>query len=379
MRKEEILKELETLKEIKNYRSLKGERKEVLNLSSNDYLGVACDEELRKEFYSNFSNSFSFPKLSSSSSRLIDGSYDEVMELEEKVEEIYGKPCIMFNSGFDANSSLIETFCNKKTLILTDRLNHASIYDGILNSGAEFLRYKHLDMESLEKLLIKYQGKYEDILVISETIYSMDGDIADVEKLVDLKRKYGFQLMIDEAHSYGVYGYGIVYNLKVVDEVDFLVIPLGKGGGSVGAMVICEEYLKEYIINKSRKFIFSTALPPINSAWNMFVLNKMESRSFVEKRERLERLKDYTLKLLKESGLETISTTHIISIVVGDNGRIEKIAKNMSEKGYFLYPVKEPTVPKGSARFRIGLNPNITFEEISQFVKELKNEIDTVF
>lgn len=372
MRKEKLVEELESLKERKNYRMLRECNRTLLNLSSNDYLGLANDTSLRESFYKEVQ-----PKLSSSSSRLIDGSYEEIMELEKRAEEIYGKPCIMFNSGFDANSSLIETFCDKSTLILTDRLNHASIYDGIVNSGAEFLRYKHLDMIALEKLLQKYSEKYEDILVISESIYSMDGDIADIEKLVELKKKYKFYLMVDEAHSYGVYGYGMVYNLNLVKEIDFLVIPLGKGGGSVGAMVICENYFKEYIVNKNRKFIFSTALPPVNTAWNLFILNKMND--FDERRAKLEILKNYTLRLLKESGIKSESTTHIISIVIGDNSQIEKISMKMKEKGYLLYPVKEPTVPKGTARFRIGLNPDITFEEMKNFVKELKYEIDTIF
>lgn len=372
MKKEKILEELERLQEIKNYRVLREQDEKLLNLSSNDYLGIANDVTLKEEFYKEYR-----PKLSSSSSRLIDGSYSEIMELEKRAEEIYGKPCIMFNSGFDTNSSLIETFCDKNTLILTDRLNHASIYDGIVNSGAEFLRYKHLDMLGLEKLLQKYSDRYEDILVISESVYSMDGDVADIEKLVELKRKYNFSLMLDEAHSYGVYGYGIAYNLNLVSEIDFLVIPLGKGGGSVGAMVICEGYLKNYIINKSRKFIFSTALPPVNSSWNLFILGKMEE--FDERRVKLELLKNHTLKLLKERGIETTSTTHIISIIIGDNERIGKIGQNMKERGYLLYPVKEPTVPKGTARFRIGLNPYITYEEIEKFVEELKYEIDTIF
>lgn len=372
MKREDIEKELKYLQEIGNYRSLKVKNENLLDLSSNDYLGLAKDEDLKKEFYKKYS-----PKLSSSSSRLIDGSYEEIMRLERKAEEIYGKSCIMFNSGFDANSSLIETFCNKDTLILTDRLNHASIYDGIINSGAKFLRYKHLNMLELEKLLEKYREKFEDILVISESIYSMDGDIADIEKLVELKKKYKFTLMIDEAHSYGVYGYGIVYNLNLVNDVDFLVIPLGKGGGSVGAMVICENYFKDYIINKSRKFIFSTALPPVNSCWNLFILEKMND--FDEKRGKLEFLKNYTLKLLHENEIKTDSTTHIISIIIGDNFKITKFSENMREKGYLLYPVKEPTVPKGTARFRIGLNPTITTEEIENFIKELKNELNTIF
>ncbi len=371
MNRKDLVEELNRLKESSNYRSLVTHSKATLNLSSNDYLGIGSDKNLREEFYKNY-----LPSLSSSSSRLIDGSYKEIMELEKRAEEIYGKPCIMFNSGYDANSSLIETFSTKDTLILTDRLNHASIYDGIVHSKATFLRYKHLDLINLEELLKKYRNMYDDILVISESIYSMDGDNADIEKLVSLKKRYKFNLMIDEAHSYGVHGYGISYNLNLVKDIDFLVIPLGKGGGSVGAMVFCEGEFKEYIVNRSRKFIYSTALPPINSCWNLFILNRMND--FEERRAKLEILKNYTLKLLKESGIKTESTTHIISIVIGDNERVVKISDKLRRKGYILYPIKEPTVPKGTARFRIGLNPNITHAEIEKFIEELKDEINSV-
>ena len=369
MKNEILIKELNALKSANNFRKLKYCDLSLINFSSNDYLGLANDSELLKEFYSQYT-----PKLSSSSSRLIDGSYSEVMELEKELESIYRKPAILFNSGFDANSSILETFYNKNSLILTDRLNHASIYDGILNSKAIFMRYKHLDMEALEKLLLKYQNIYDDILVVSETIYSMDGDMVDLKKLIELKKKYNFSLMIDEAHSYGVYGYGIAKQLDIVEDIDFLIIPLGKGGGSVGAYVVCSQLSKDYIVNKSRKFIYSTALPPINNMWNLFILKKMPL--FKEKIEKLQEIKEYTLKLLKENHIKTTSSTHIISIIIGDNSKIIDISNKMEEKGFLLYGIKEPTVPKGTARFRISLNPSLSKENISRFVRELKNEID---
>lgn len=366
-----LQEELNSLKETNNFRVLKECNSSLINFSSNDYLGLANDKELLNEFYSNY-----HCKLSSSSSRLIDGSYPEVMELERELEKIYNRAGIVFNSGFDANSSIIETFYNKDTLIISDRLNHASIYDGIVNSGAKLLRYKHLDMENLENLLIKYRDKYEDILVVTETVYSMDGDVADIKKLVELKRKYNFNLMVDEAHSYGVNGYGIAYENNLVQDIDFLVIPLGKGGGSIGSYLLCSQLCKDYIINKNRKFIFTTALPPVNNCWNLFILKKMPE--FLEKRERLQELIRYFLSLLKENSIETSSTTHIVSIIIGDNRKIIKIAENLKNKGFLVYGVKEPTVPKGSARFRIGLNPNFSKEDLERFVKELKYEIDSI-
>lgn len=374
MEREKIKEELLKLKKENNFRVLIEKNNEKINFSSNDYLGIAENKKLLEEFYLKYK-----PKLSSSSSRLISGSYKEVVELEKRAEEIYKKPCIVFNSGFDANSSIIETFYGKNSLIITDRLNHASIYDGIVNSKAKFVRYKHLDMNNLEEILKKYSEKFFDILVITETIYSMNGDITPLNKIVELKKKYNFSLMIDEAHSYGVFGYGMAYNLNLVKDIDFLVIPLGKGGGSVGAFVFCDEIMKEYIINKNRKFIFTTALPPINNMWNLFILNKMKNEYFNEKRKKLFERINFALKKLKEYGLETNSTTHIISIVIGDNRKIIKIEKNLKEKGYFVYGVKEPTVPKNSARFRISLNSEMSFEVIENFIKELKYEIDTIF
>ena len=374
MEKEKIREEFLKLKSENNFRSLKEFGGKEINFSSNDYLGVAHDKKLLEEFYSKYK-----PKLSSSSSRLMSGSYTEVMELEKRAEEIYKKPCIVFNSGFDVNSSILETFYGKKSLIITDRLNHASIYDGIINSGAEIVRYKHLDIENLEEILKKYSGKYSDILVVCETIYSMDGDITPIKEITELKKKYNFSLMIDEAHSYGVYGYGMVYNFNLVKDIDFLVIPLGKGGGSVGAFVFCEEILKKYIINKSRKFIFTTALPPVNNMWNLFILNKMENEEFNKKRKILSEKVNFTLKKLKEKGIKTNSASHIISVVIGDNRKIIKIENNLRAKGYFISGIKEPTVPKNTARFRISLNPEISFKNIENFIEELKYELDTVF
>ena len=187
MEKEKIREELLKLKSENNFRSLKEFDGKEINFSSNDYLGITQDKKLLEEFYSKYR-----PRLSSSSSRLMSGSYKEVLELEKRAEEIYKKPCIVFNSGFDANSSIIETFYGKNSLIITDRLNHASIYEGIINSGAEIKRYKHLDMENLEEILKKYSGKYSDILVVCETIYSMDGDITPIKEITELKKKYNF-------------------------------------------------------------------------------------------------------------------------------------------------------------------------------------------
>lgn len=374
MQRRQIENEINELKQDFRLRTIKTNNNELLNFSSNDYLGILKDEKIFEEFYSNLN--FEEYKLSSASSRLIDGSYSIVMSLENEVERIYKKPCLVYNSGFDANSSLIETFFNKESLIITDRLNHASIYDGCINSGAKILRYNHLDTVALERLLEKYSNEYKDILVVTESVYSMDGDIADIEAIVKLKERYSFQLMLDEAHSYGVYGYGIAYNKNLVKDIDFLVIPLGKGGASIGAYVICDELYKQYLINKSRKFIYSTALPPINNLWNLYILKNM--LKFSKKIENMEKLVKFSLNELKKLEIETSSNSHIISIIIGENNATTKLSEVLKQKGYLAYSIKEPTVPKNTARLRISLTANMDEAELKTFFLTLKEEISKV-
>ncbi len=261
-------------------------------------------------------------------------------------------------------------------MIITDRLNHASIYEGCINSGAKILRYNHLDVNALEKLLKKYSKDYDDILVVTETVYSMDGDCADIRKICNLKDEYKFNLMVDEAHSYGVYGYGIAYNEKLVDKIDSLVIPLGKAGASVGAYVICDEVYKNYLINKSKKFIYSTALPPVNNLWNLFILENMIN--FQNRIEKFQELVTFSLNTLKKLNLKTKSTSHIISIIIGDNLNTVTLSNNLRELGYLAYAIKEPTVPKDTARLRISLTADMKKEDIEKFFKTLKAEMKKI-
>jgi len=374
MKKDKIISQLNRKKEENNFRTLKKFNEKDLNLSSNDYLGLAHDEKLKEKFYKEFKNEVC---LSSSSSRLITGNYKGVVSLENKLEKIYGKPGLVMNSGFSANKTIIDTFYNKESLIITDKLNHASIYDGIISSKCKILRYRHLDTKHLEDILVKYRDNYEDVLIISETTYSMEGDTADLKKLVELKKKYNCDLMIDEAHSYGVNGYGVAYNLILVKDIEFLVIPLGKGGGSIGSYIICENYYKDYLINFGREFIYTTSLPPVNNLWNLFILENMNN--FQEKREKLKELIDFTFLKIKELEIEVVSDSHILGLIIGDNKKVDIISKRLRDKGYIVYSIKSPTVGKGTERIRIGLNTDITKEEIEKFLKEFKHEYNSIF
>ncbi|MDX8336390.1 aminotransferase class I/II-fold pyridoxal phosphate-dependent enzyme [Candidatus Cetobacterium colombiensis] len=373
MLKEKIKKELHSFKLENRFRKLNLLENNSFNLSSNDYMGLGNDPDLVKEFYDSYPNL----TLSSGSSRLISGSYPLIMELEDYAEKIYNKPTLFFNSGFDCNCCIIETFCDEDTLVISDKLNHASIHDGIMHSKANLIRYKHLDLNHLKNILEKNKNKFKNIFVISETIYSMDGDCVNLEELIKLKKNFNFYLILDEAHSFGVHSYGIAHEKNLIEQVDFLVIPLGKGGGSIGSYLVCNQLYKDYIVNRGRKFIYTTALPPVNIAWNLFILKKIEILQ--KRKEKLEELTNLAHTLIKKYNLKTLSTTHIISIIIGDNNRLDKITKYLNTKNYFVYGVKEPTVPKGTSRIRIGLSPSIPKDYIIDFFKELNYALNTFF
>lgn len=367
--------ELEELKKKDNLRSLKDlDTLPLINFSSNDYLGLAKDIKLRERFFKE--TPMETLEFGSCGSRLLGGNYRDIVEFEKDIDKVFKRSSLVLNSGFDANTLVLETFYKKGDVIFTDRLNHASIYDGILHAGVKIVRYKHLDYKDLEKKLLKFRDLYKNALIITESIYSMDGDIVDLEKMVHLKEKYSTQLFLDEAHSYGVMGYGQGFNLNLVSSIDFIMLGLGKGGGSTGGILILDKIAKNYIINKGRKFIYTTAPSPSQTLWNRFIFNEIPK--FKDRILYLEKLKNHLYKELKIAKIETSSSEQIVSIVIGNNKDTILIASLLQEKGYLLFPIKEPTVPKGSSRLRLTLTVDISLEDITLFVKNLKEKIQEV-
>ena len=365
-------KKLEDLKLQDNFRELKSHKNNyILNFSSNDYLNLNSDRELKN----NFLESINIEEISfgSSGSRLLGGNYNEIINFEESIDKIFKKKSLVFNSGYDANTTVLETFYKKGDVVFTDRYNHASIYDGALHSGVKIIRYKHLDYQDLEKKLKKHRNSYENSLIITESIYSMDGDIVDLNEIIRLKNEFNSQCYLDEAHSYGVLGYGLAYSHSVVEEIDFIMLGLGKGGGSNGGILILNNISKEYIVNKGRKFIYTTSSSPIQTSWNHYIFKKIPD--FKEKRKKLELLKLLVYKKLKEKNIDTISSEQIISIVIGDNKKTIDLAQKLGEKGYLVHPIKEPTVPKGRSCLRLTLNSNMEYKDIIIFIEELSNEL----
>ncbi|SDP76698.1 aminotransferase class I/II-fold pyridoxal phosphate-dependent enzyme [Desulforhopalus singaporensis] len=342
--------------------------RELLNLTSNDYLGIGSDSELHQRFFSTITRD-EIPDtfgLGSTSSRLLCGDRRIFHELEHTIARRYGFPaCLFYNSGYHANIGILPSLLTRKDLILSDKLNHASIHDGIRLARADCKRFRHCDYEHLEQLLTKHRGGYENAVIVTESVFSMDGDVADLQRLVRLKEKFDCTLYLDEAHAIGLYGPGALGQAEqqdVLHHIDLLVAPFGKAPGSMGALVLCTKEIRQVLINKSRALIFTTALPPIVASWNLFVFNHM--LTLQKKRDHLNHISTLLRNDLRNHGLKTKGTTNIVPVVIGDNLLTVTAARRMQELGYYILPVRPPTVPKGSSRFRLSLTADMQENDI---------------
>ena len=347
------------------------DRQVMLNLSSNDYLGLASRSDLREAFFEEWKEK-DYP-LSSSSSRLLTGNFTVYTELEQLMAERFNREAaLLFNSGYHANTGILPALAYKQTLILADKLVHASIIDGILLSGAPFQRYRHNDYNQLETLLKKNAGQYEQLFIVTESIFSMDGDVADLRRLVELKKSYpNVCLYVDEAHAIGVRGkngLGIAEEQDCIREIDLLVGTFGKALASMGAYVVCSRTIREYLVNCMRPLIFSTALPPAQIAWTRFIFERLPE--FSSLREELTLTSHLLSDALEGKGGE-ISESHIIPYIIRENNDCISKAEELQRKGFYCLPVRPPTVPKGMARIRFSLTADITTEQLTQLIKEI--------
>ena len=338
------------------------DNKKYLNLSSNDYLGIAEDRKVLNNFLkiADFS-------MGSASSRLLTGSSYVYAKLECLLSALYRKDkSLIFNSGYHANTGIMSALLSKKDVVFCDKLNHASILDGIKLSEAKMFRYKHLDYDHLEELLQKHRNDYDTAIIVTESLFSMDGYIADLNKLVELKNKYNAILVVDEAHAFGVYGsrgLGIAEEQNCIKDIDLIVGTFGKAIGSMGAFCSGHEVLINYLINKCRPLIFSTAIPEINIAFSYFVITEVIPNLKTQRQELLK-----TAQKLRENlaalNLETMGSSHIVPVILGENKTAVKASKFLIDNGYYLLPIRHPTVAQNTARVRISLRADISYEEI---------------
>lgn len=352
------LKTLSHFRNIKNFENkdekyiyINGEK--FLNLSSNNYLGFADNKKITEEFLNYAQDKYSF---GSASARLLTGTLPIYKELEDLISNMFNKEkTLLFNSGYHANVGINSSIADKGDVIFSDKLNHASIIDGMQLSKGKFFRYPHNNMEALERLLIRERKNFNNAIIVSESVFSMDGDIADIQKLVYLKEKYNCLLILDEAHAFGVFGQkglGVTETLNLTDKVDLIIGTFGKAIGSMGAFATGNHILIDYLINKARSFIFSTALPPINIAFSKWIIENKLPYTY-EKRSNM-------LKLGQKAG----SQSHIIPIIIGSNKDTVDTCEILFHNGYFTLPIRPPTVPEGTSRLRLSLTTEINEKEL---------------
>lgn len=330
-----------------------------LNLSDNDTLGLRHHPTLIEAAYSGVA----YWGTSSSASPLISGYTDAHANLEATLSDWYGqRRALLWNSGYAANQAVLKLFVDSDDLILADRLIHNSLISGALQSGARLIRFRHNDLAHLEVLLKKHQGTRQ-IHVVTESVYSMDGDSPDLKQLAYLKSKYGFNWILDEAHGVGWYGEtgsGLAEAAGVLDSVDILIGTLGKALASSGAYTIFKDaWMRDYCVNEAGEFIYSTYLPPSSAAIAQTAIELIrqhpEWRTLAQARALAFR------ETLRAEGWEVLGTdSAVVPIICGSSDKALAMADRFLKSGVRVGAIRPPTVPQGQARLRISLKSTLT-------------------
>lgn len=345
----------------------------MIDLSSNDYLSLGVHGS---QFLEEFLLRFPDAAFSSSASRLLSSHQKYHCLLEDYLSSLYSRSSLLFNSGYHANVGCIGALSMPSTLFLCDKLIHASVIDGLHIAGANFKRFPHNDIEKLELILQKESGLHRNIIVVVESIYSMDGDEAPLHRIVELKSQYPeLSIYVDEAHAFGVRGergLGICEELGFLDQIDIIIGTFGKAAASCGAFAICSEEIKSLFVNCARPFIFSTALPPVNIAWSLFMTEKIIEMK--EERHRLKILSENFRRRLDEvASTHSPSTSQIIPFITGDATKALELAWRLKEAGIIALPIRRPTVPPGGERIRFSLGadtPSHCFDKVVNIIKQ---------
>lgn len=373
-----LSEELDRLREQELYRTmtvLEGPQTTVVEaegrpqrlFSSNNYLDLANDPEVKAAAC----EALEQYGVGAGGSRLTTGTGPLHVRLEEELARFKGREAaLVFNTGYMANVGILSALMGRGDVIFSDQLNHASIIDGCRLSGAEVVVYRHNDMADLEEKLGAYRGRKG--LIVSDGVFSMDGDLVPLPQLVELAKRYGVRTMIDEAHATGVVGAtgrGTEEYYHMEGSVDVLMGTLSKAVGSEGGFVCGSKELIHYLINKARSFIFSTALSPVTMAAGLRGLQKIQ-----EEPQRVAQLRDNMAFLCRELGRYGIpvqSDSAILPIIVGEEKRAMAAMEALKERGYYVSAIRYPTVARGSARLRVALMSSHTREELAGLAQAL--------
>lgn len=351
------------------------ENRQMHLFASNNYLNLANDPKILSAAH----KAIDKYGYGSGASRLISGTMSIHSECEKSAAKYVQKQsALIFPSGWMANEAVIKTIPQKGDLLILDKLNHASIIDAAKSSPADFRTFRRDNRQRLEKLLsdTSYSRKY----IITESVFSMDGDTADLKMLVELKNKYDAYLIVDEAHAFGCMGadgVGLAEKLGLIKDVDIFIATFSKAFAANGGLVAGPTEVMDYLINRGRAFIYTTAPSPVNAA---VILKGLEIvKKSDDRRNRLEQNSFYLRENLNKMGFDTgNSTTHIIPVIIGSEERTLKISAYLQENGFYIPAIRPPTVPPNSSRLRISLQCDHSQEQIDELLKVLK-EFDNIF
>ena len=370
--------QLETKEKEQNKRSIKvyepidavrvkRNNREFIMMASNNYLGLTHDLRVQQ------SAKYAVEQYGTGSggARLTSGTFPLFNELELGIADFkHTEQALVFNTGYMANVGTITALMNKNSVIISDELNHASIIDGCRLSGAHIERYKHKDVEHAEYILKNYKSAYK--MIITDGVFSMDGDIAPLDKLYELGKEYNALLMVDDAHSTGVLGNGrgTAHHFGLTD-VDVQLGTLSKALGSVGGYVAGRKELIEYLVNYSRSFIFSTALSPADIGAALEALTIVKNEPLVV--EQLNENTAYMANKLQSMGIECDDETPIFPIIVGDNERALSLAYELELRGIIITAIRPPTVPVGESRLRMTVTAAHSQEQLDYVANTLRD------
>ncbi len=349
--------------------------KPYLTFCSNDYLGLANHPDVISAFQK-AANQYG---VGSGSAHLINGHFTEHQKLEEALAEFTGRErALLFSTGYMANLGVINALMMRGDHIFSDRLNHASLIDACLLSRAKTQRYTHNDISSLESLYKKntINNAEKNTMIVSDGVFSMDGDCADVKSLAKIAQQYQAWLMIDDAHGFGILGKtgaGLLQQQGLSQQdVPILMATLGKGIGTAGAFVAGSNELIEYLIQTARTYIFTTAMPPAIAAATRISLQLLQIENW--RREHLVNLVKQFKQGAELLGIELMpSDTAIQPIMVGDAEKALSISQQLEKKGILLTPIRPPTVPEKTARLRVTLSASHSKEDVDYLLESLQN------
>lgn len=375
---DQIKTELSLLKKQNLYRARNQFDKTYLNFSENDYLGFRSNKKLisyAKKAVANLG-------LGSGASALVYGHYQVHEDIEDKISKMVGlETGLLFTSGFIANLTFFKTIANENVEIYMDKSCHASMYEGVRIGGAKLIRYPHLDLKILETKLQK-ASKSKTKMIVTDALFSMDGDFADIDNLIKLSKKYNTYLYIDEAHSFGICGNkgeGLLsqYKKKIPNNQKKRMISLttfGKAGGFYGSVLSCSKEIKNILIQKSKEYIYSTNMPQF--AASILLNNTNEILKAQKKREKLkENIRYFRNKFFNKSLLMN-SESPIQGIIINDIKKLLKIHSALKEKKIIVPVIRTPTVPLSKSRLRIIIRANHKKEEIKRLQQELRILLD---